>query len=138
MMNTVFTKDFFINIVNANVKKKQNVFIKYSLKHELLLKSLKLNGFIRGFEIKKKENKIAVLLKYDRFLNASINSLKITSKVNKLTPISKTNTNSIFKDFCLSCTRNWSAYDFWSFDVLFQPPHVYVYRYVTDHPLVAP
>ncbi len=106
MMNTVFTKDFFINIVNANIKKKQSVFIKYSLKHELLLKSLKLNGFIRGFEIKKKERKIAVFLKYDHFLNASINSLKITSKVNKLTPISKTNTNSIFKDFNTNCSNN--------------------------------
>jgi ribosomal protein S8 len=82
MMNTVFTKDFFINIVNANVKKKQDVFIRYSLKHELLLKSLKLNGFIRGFEINKNERKILVFLKYDHFLNSSINSLKITSKVN--------------------------------------------------------
>lgn len=104
MSNNFITK-FFINFLNAISKKQHNMPIKYSIKSEKFLKSLKKIGFIRGFEILKEKKEILVLLKYNYFTNPSINSLKTIFKVNMLTPITKNNANSIYKDFNVNCSN---------------------------------
>lgn len=105
MTNTLL-KNFFTSLTNASVYKKQEISVSFSLSHIKFLKSLKSNGFIRGFSIKKKEKKVIIFLKYDHFLNSSVNSLKFISKVKTLRPLSKSNINLIFRDFNANCLNN--------------------------------
>jgi len=105
-MTNISLKKFLISLVNASFYKKQEILINFSISYIKFLKSLKLNGFIRGFSIIRKQKKIVIFLKYDHFSNSSINSLKIISKIKALTPLTKYNINSIFKDFNANCSNN--------------------------------
>lgn len=105
-MTNILLKNFFTNLTNASIYKKQEITTPFSLSCVNFLKSLKCVGFIRGFSIKTNRKKITVFLKYDHFLNSSLNSLKIISKIKTLTPISNYNKDVIFKDFNISCSNN--------------------------------
>ena len=57
-MTNISLKKFLISLVNASFYKKQEILINFSISYIKFLKSLKLNGFIRGFSIIRKQKPV--------------------------------------------------------------------------------
>ena len=92
-----------IKIKNSLLTKKKEILIKLHKENLPFLYFLKKEGFISGFSYKSNSKKnIKIFLRYDNYINPSLNALKVTPKNQKKSNIKENNKsknnniNSIF------------------------------------------
>jgi len=92
-----------IKIKNSLLTKKKEILIRLHKKNLPLLYFLKKEGFINGFSYESNSNKnIRIFLRYDKYINPSLNAIKVTSKNQKIgnkklnTKSKNNNINSLF------------------------------------------
>jgi|Transcript_11481 ribosomal protein S8 len=94
-------RQLLAQIKNACNTKKSTITINYSINVGLVLNFLKNSGFIRGSQLifTHKYPKVKVYLKFDKFHQPCINSIRNISRTLQASPITSENKNLLYRNF---------------------------------------